>query len=105
TATVLQAAGRDTDALDLDGTSLMPLLADGVDVPAEALFWRFRTQRHAMAAARRGKWKYVRDGDAQFLFDLDADVGERSNEFSRRPEVAAGLREALAQWEQSLAGR
>lgn len=103
TATILDAAGRNTASLDLDGTSLMPLLANGVEVPAETLFWRFRTQRHAMLAARRGKWKYVNDGDARFLFDLEADVGERSNQFFRQPEIAAELRNALTEWGQSPA--
>jgi arylsulfatase A-like enzyme len=55
-----------------------------------------------MAAARRGNWKFVRDGDAQFLFDLDADVGERSNQFFKRADIAADLREALMEWGQSL---
>jgi arylsulfatase A-like enzyme len=104
TATMLDAAGRSTDALQLDGTTLLPLLADGVDVPAETLFWRFRTQRAPMRAARRGNWKFVIDADAQFLFDLDADIGERSNQFFRRPDIANELRQALVGWGQSLAG-
>src|SRR5690606_24547967 len=52
TATMLDAAGRNPDELGLDGTSLLPLLADGIDVPAETLFWRFRTQRAPMRAVR-----------------------------------------------------
>lgn len=103
TATMLDAAGRNTDSLGLDGTSVLPLLADEVEVPAETLFWRFRTQRIGMRAVRRDNWKLVFDGDAQFLFDLDADVGERSNQFYRHPEIASELREALGAWGQSLA--
>jgi arylsulfatase A-like enzyme len=103
TATMLAAAGRNTDPLSLDGISLLPLLADGVDVPAETLFWRFRTQRAPMRAVRRGNWKYLTDADAQFLFDLDADIGERSNQFGSQPEVARELREAFIEWGQSLA--
>jgi arylsulfatase A-like enzyme len=102
TATMLAAAGRNTDALALDGTSLLPLLADGIDVPAETLFWRFRGPGGAMRAARRDNWKLVMDADAQFLFDLEADVGERSNQFFRRPEIAKELREALSAWGQSM---
>jgi arylsulfatase A-like enzyme len=103
TATMLAAAGRDSDSLELDGTSLLPLLADGTDVPAETLFWRFRGQGAPMRAVRRDNWKFVTDADAQFLFDLDTDVGERSNQFSRHPEIASELREALREWGQSLA--
>jgi arylsulfatase A-like enzyme len=43
TATILDAAARNPDSLQLDGTSLLPLLAGGADVPAATLFWRFRT--------------------------------------------------------------
>lgn len=104
TATMLDAAGRNTDALALDGTSLLPLLADGLDVPSETLFWRFRTERHQMRATRRDNWKFLMDADAQFLFDLDVDPGERSNQFSRRPEIANELRDALMEWSQSSIG-
>lgn len=104
TATMLDAAGRDADSLGLDGRSLLPLLADGIDVPTEPLFWRFRTQRAPMRAVRRGNWKFLTDADAQFLFDLDTDIGERSNQFYRRPDIARELRAAFREWAQSLAG-
>lgn len=104
TATMLAAAGRNVESLDLDGADLLPLLADGADVPAETLFWRFRTQRVPMRAVRRDNWKLVMDADAQFLFDLDADPGERSNQFFRHPDVARELREAFVAWRDSLAG-
>ena len=107
TATMLAAAGRNTDALKLDGTSLLPLLADGVDVPARTLFWRFGGQGGRMRAVRRDNWKFLVDQDAQFLFDLDADISERRNQFSRHPEIANELREEFVAWAQSLqsAGR
>ncbi len=36
------------------------------------------------------------------LFDLDADIGERGDQFHRRPDIANQLRDALVVWEQSL---
>jgi arylsulfatase A-like enzyme len=102
TATMLAAAGRNTDSLNFDGTSLLPLLADGVDVPAATLFWRFRGQGAPMRAVRRDNWKWLMDRDAQFLFDLDADVGERDNQFARHPEIANELLEAFQAWGQTL---
>lgn len=103
TATMLEAAGRNTGSLNLDGTSLLPQLADGVDVPAQTLFWRFRTQGTPMRAVRRDNWKFLMDADAQFLFDLDADVGERNNQFFRRPDMANELRQAFVEWVQGIA--
>jgi arylsulfatase A-like enzyme len=103
TATMLEAAGRNTSSLNLDGTSLLPLLADGIDVPAETLFWRYRAQGAPMRAVRRDNWKLVMDADAQFLFDLDADVGERSNQFFRRRGIVNELRQAFVEWAQAIA--
>ena len=46
-----------------------------------------------MKAVRRDKWKYVVDGSAQMLLDLDADIGERSNVFYSRTDIANQLRD------------
>jgi arylsulfatase A-like enzyme len=102
TATMLAAAGRDPAALDLDGANLLPLLADGTEVPAETLYWRFQGPGGIMRAVRRDNWKFVVDRDAHFLFDLDADIGERNNLFSSQPELAEELRQAFMAWSQSV---
>lgn len=102
TATMLAAAGRNIDSLQLDGSSLLPLLRNGDEVATETLFWRFNIQGNPMRAVRRDNWKYVVDRGTQLLFDLDADLGERRNQFSRRTDIANQLREALMTWEQSF---
>jgi arylsulfatase A-like enzyme len=101
-ATMLAAAGRNIEPLQLDGSSLLPLLRDGDEVETETLFWRFGAPGATMKAVRRDNWKYVIDQDTQMLFDLDADVGERSDQFSRRTDIANQLRDALREWEQSF---
>ena len=102
TATMLAAAGRDTSGLGLDGSVMLSMMADGDAIEAETLFWRFKTSRNSMKAVRRDNWKYVVDGYTQMLFDLDADIGERGDQFHRRPDIANQLRDALVVWEQSL---
>ena len=102
TATMLAAAGRNIDSLQLDGSSLLPLLRNGDEVATETLFWRFNIQGNPMRAVRRDNWKYVVDRGTQLLFDLDADIGERRNQFSKRTDIANQLREALMTWEQSF---
>jgi arylsulfatase A-like enzyme len=102
TATILAAAGREPETLDLDGTNLLPLLADGTDVPAETLYWRFQGRGGILRAARRDNWKFLVDSDANFLFDLDADIGERNNLYSDEPELANELRLAFMAWSQSV---
>ena len=102
TATMLAAAGRNVDSLQLDGSSLLPLLRNGEEVATETLFWRIDTPRNPMKAVRRGNWKYVIDRSTQMLFDLGADEGERSNQFYNRTDIANQLRDALITWEKSF---
>ncbi len=102
TATMLAAAGRDVDSLQMDGSSLLPLLSNGEEVATDTLFWRFKSRRNTMKAVRRDNWKYVLDGSTQMLFNLDADIGERSDQFYSRTDIANELRDALIAWEKSL---
>ncbi|MGI9264427.1 MAG: sulfatase-like hydrolase/transferase [Gammaproteobacteria bacterium] len=102
TSTILAATGRDVDALQLDGSSLLPLLRNESDVAADTLFWRFDVQGDSMKAVRRDNWKYIVDRSTQMVFDLDSDPGERRNLFSERTDVANQLRKALRDWEDSF---
>src|SRR5690606_477578 len=74
TATILAAAGAPTDGM-LDGENLLPVLTGERGPYDRELFWRTRTR----AAARIGRFKYLQDGDAAFLFDLDVDPGEKTD--------------------------
>ena len=105
TATILAAAGRDREELELDGSSLLPVLRNEREVPSPPLFWRITSQMNKMWAVRHENWKYVVDRGTQLLFDLEADIGERNNLFAARPEVARELRATLSEWEQSLPAR
>ena len=44
----------------------------------------------------RGRWKYFRSDDVDFLFDIETDARERANLAQRQPERLAELRAA---WE------
>ena len=79
--------------------------ADGLDIrgavgggalPERRLFWRYRN--HGQAAARHGRWKYLRIAGNSFLFDVIADPLERANLKDRHPEKFAELVEAWQAW-------
>ncbi|MFC9973243.1 sulfatase [Spirillospora sp. NPDC127200] len=91
TATILEIVGV-RPARPLDGVSLAPYLLKGARAPQHDLFWRTRQER----ALRRGRWKYLRNGDGDGLFDLKADPREQANLARRHPEV---LKELSARWE------
>jgi NADPH-dependent 2,4-dienoyl-CoA reductase/sulfur reductase-like enzyme len=49
-----------------------------------------------------GYWKLVLDGGRALLFDLRADIGERTNLIGRRSELARHLRRQLTAWQQDV---
>lgn len=73
TATIVSlASGKADPQYPLDGEDLMPVLR-GAEPHDRTLFWRLRTQD----AARMGKWKYLREGTTEHLFDLSVDPGKK----------------------------
>ncbi len=103
TATILEAAGRETATRMLDGSSLIPDIENLEDAADRPLFWRIRSFAGPQWAVRSGRWKYLVDGDTQLLFDLEADIGERQDVFAEHPLVVRTLRAALAAWERAVA--
>jgi arylsulfatase A-like enzyme len=51
-----------------------------------------------MAAVRRGRWKFVREDNLEYLFDLSSDPSERANRRLRDSPVHAELRDAFDRW-------
>ncbi|QDU40896.1 Arylsulfatase precursor [Maioricimonas rarisocia] len=93
-ATAVALAGLPADP-QLDGVNLIPHLTGEEEAPPhETLFWRWISQ----SAVREGKWKYLRGGAREYLFDLDADPEEKHDLLAEHPEIAARLEEKLAMW-------
>ncbi len=105
TATIL-AAAKVTPPADppLDGEDVLPILAGTKPLRDRTFFWRLPRPdgRFGQKAVRRGNWKYILDREMDLLFDLDKDVGERTNLAYRHPAVVAELQKALWQWERAL---
>lgn len=84
---------------DLDGVNLIPhLTGENKAPPHEALMWRWVAQ----SAIREGKWKLLRGGDREYLYDLDADIEEKHNLASQEPVIASRLRAKLKTWADGL---
>ena len=85
-----------------DGVDLVPFLAgEEHGVPHERLFWRAGAgQRWAM---REGDWKLVRLKDRpDELYDLAADLGEKNDLSSAKPEVVKRFAATLDAWNKEL---
>jgi arylsulfatase A-like enzyme len=87
--------GAPFDGADLSDAMRAPAVAGS---PERTLFWRTED----MAAVRRGRWKYVRDEAREYLFDVDADPGERANQRLRQPGIVAVLRERFDAWNATM---
>jgi uncharacterized sulfatase len=97
-ATALAAAGL-PDEPELDGVNLLPYLrGEKQGAPHETLYWRWIAQ----SAVREGKWKYLRGGAREYLFDLDRDREEKCNVLEEHPDVARRLKARLAKWSGEL---
>ena len=102
TATILAATGTPPPhRRPPDGIDLLPILTHGRTVE-RPLFWRIDRQDRRQRAARVGRWKYLRDGAIDLLFDLNADPGERENLGYREPARLADLRAQVARWEEDV---
>jgi arylsulfatase A-like enzyme len=82
----------------LDGVDLTRLLCERAPLPERTTFFRYRNQ----AAARRGRWKLLRDNGHHLLFDLAADLAETTDLAARAPDTVRALDAELAAWEQAV---
>jgi arylsulfatase A-like enzyme len=99
TATLLAAGGVTAPASHpLDGTDLLPVLSGQESARERTIFWR-TSQRTRQGAVRSGGWKYLRDEDGEYLFDLVLDPGERRDRKSDETDRFERLRAVYAEWE------
>jgi arylsulfatase A-like enzyme len=102
-ATILDAAGVDLPDQPVDGVSLRPVLA-GDAIDRDAIFWHYPHYGNQggtpAGAVRTDRYKLVEffEDDHVELYDLAADVGERTDISDDEPALAADLRERLAAW-------
>lgn len=97
-ATAASLAGLPNDP-DLDGVNLIPFLKQENQIaPHPSLYWRWVAQ----SAVREGRWKYLRGGRREYLFDLENDKEETQNLIEKHPEIAEKLSNQLESWAQDL---
>lgn len=84
---------------ELDGVNLVPyLLGKKKGDPHEQLYWRFWDQ----SATRMGKWKFLKAGSREFLFDLETQEQENKNWIKEFPEMGKKMKENMEIWAKEL---
>jgi arylsulfatase A-like enzyme len=99
TATILAAAGAQAaPGYPLDGADLLPFLTGARPEFDRTVFFRIRQQD----AMRSGRYKYLKEGAAEYLFDVVADLGEHADLKTKQPETFADLRRQYQAWNATM---
>lgn len=95
TATMIAASGgKPNEAYPLDGEDLGEVLRSERALFDRTFFWRTRRQ----GAMRSGKWKYLREGKTDVLYDLSVDEREQASFSDSHPEKLAEMRSQFDKW-------
>jgi arylsulfatase A-like enzyme len=101
TATILALANAKPDAaFPLDGINLMPLMTGRAKPAIRTFYWR--TIRVPQKAMREGNWKYLKEGDKEYLFDLSKDAGEKNDLKESQKEIFEKLKHKYGEWEKTV---
>ena len=99
TATMIAAAGTRPDkAYPLDGDDLRPVLIGQHSSSDRTFYWRTRRQ----GAMRSGRWKYIREGKNESLFNLAVDEHEQADFKDAEPRTLELLRGKFSNWESGM---
>lgn len=106
-ATFRRLAGWPVDPAVEDGVDLMPALTGEGQLAERSLFWRRQSGPRRKVeieeqAVRRGPWKWLRrDGEAM-LFNLEADIAEKTNLMAEHPGIADKLAKEWEAWDAEM---
>jgi len=102
TATMLAAGHAKADpGYPLDGNDLMPVIRGSQPAYERTLFWRTSIQD----AALKGRWKYLKDGKEEYLFDLLTDQHEQADFREKNPAMFDQLRSEFKKWDSTVLAR
>ena len=95
TATILAVTGTEPDpGYPLEGDNLMPVCTGARTVYDRQFFFRTKTYD----AMRSGRWKYLKEENREYLFDLVNDPGEHVDLRSAHTETFGKLRNEFLAW-------
>ncbi len=107
--TMLDMAGlKPAKQQTVDGESLVPLLRQSGKLSRSAIYWHYPHYHPGGAtpygAIRQGDWKLIEfyEDDHVELYNLEDDLGEKTNLATKLPDQAKQLREKLHAWREDV---
>lgn len=104
----IAAPSHPIEKRELDGISLVPVLKGGQATADRSLYWHYPHYSNQGGrpggAIRRGPWKLIEwyEDNRWELYDLDHDIGERTNVVSSHAETARELHSQLISWRKEV---
>jgi len=99
--TLLAAAGGAPDPkYPSDGENLLPVLTGAAPAHSRTLYWRYKS--NDQAAVRDGRWKYLRLGGREHLFDIETDPRERAELREVHPDQFDRLKNLYSAWNANM---
>ncbi|HTM48000.1 MAG TPA: sulfatase-like hydrolase/transferase [Bryobacteraceae bacterium] len=96
---LLAAAGASADpAWKVDGANMLDVWTGKKKAPERTVFWEYHVGGVQMLAAMRGDFKLLDIAGQQFLYNVEADPGERRNLNAQYPDVMKQLTAELKAW-------
>ena len=85
----------------IDGKDIWPTLTGAAQTPHAAFYYH---RGNTLAAVRSGKWKlHTNNGRPTALYDLERDIGEKTNIMKSHPQVVARLERQLQAFAEDIA--
>lgn len=102
--TLLTIADISTADITTDGMDVSRVWLEGKSINNRMLFWRFNnfyTEKKAHAV-RHGRWKYIKNEEGVFLYNLKKDQEEKHNLAERKPRKVKKFEQAFVDWEKDV---
>ena len=86
---------------DIDGVNFIPYLTGKKDgLPHEFLYWQNRDKD--IDVIRGERYKYLRIGSEEFIFDLKNDISEENNILNSSESIYEGLKSKFNEWDKEM---
>jgi len=102
TATILSIGKAQSHPnFSLDGINLLPILTGKKKEIQRTLYWR-TFQEKKSEAIRDENWKYLKDETGEYLFNLSADPGEKTDLKTEQEAIFKRLKEKFMKWQKTV---